>query len=481
MAIDKHQFAINSLWKVLEQFSAKGISMLVSIVLARILLPRDYGLIALTSIFTNLSDILIDGGFSTALIQKESIDDYDYSAVFSISFLISSFLYAILFCVAPFISVYYSSPELKNVLRVVGLTFFLQSFTAVRNGIVIRNMQFRLLFVCNLVASITSGLIGIIAAKSNFGVWALVLQRLTLQIVLTTLLFIKVKWRIRWRFDWARIRQMLSFSLGVVGSSLLNYMGGSIFSVVIGRAYSLTALGYYDKGSQLPMQFSLYTFGSMSNVLLPTLASSQSDLDRIKHIVRKVVGMTSFLIIPMMIGLSLVSKELIVLLFTSKWLPAVRIMQCACLYYLATPYMLINIQVFFALGHSGLRVKTECIRLFMMIVSLMIFGFYFHSSIESMAFVSALIAVVVAILTFFEVNKLIDYKLTELLIDVRKPVIASILMGLTIMAMEKSIPDNIIAALALKVGFGVIIYGILALFFRMSELNDIIQLLSKRD
>ena len=455
--------------------------MLVSIVLARILLPRDYGLIALTSIFTNLSDILIDGGFSTALIQKESIDDYDYSAVFSISFLISSFLYAILFCVAPFISVYYSSPELKNVLRVVGLTFFLQSFTAVRNGIVIRNMQFRLLFVCNLVASITSGLIGIIAAKSNFGVWALVLQRLTLQIVLTTLLFIKVKWRIRWRFDWARIRQMLSFSLGVVGSSLLNYMGGSIFSVVIGRAYSLTALGYYDKGSQLPMQFSLYTFGSMSNVLLPTLASSQSDLDRIKHIVRKVVGMTSFLIIPMMIGLSLVSKELIVLLFTSKWLPAVRIMQCACLYYLATPYMLINIQVFFALGHSGLRVKTECIRLFMMIVSLMIFGFYFHSSIESMAFVSALIAVVVAILTFFEVNKLIDYKLTELLIDVRKPVIASILMGLTIMAMEKSIPDNIIAALALKVGFGVIIYGILALFFRMSELNDIIQLLSKRD
>ena len=312
MQVTKKQFAMNSLWKILEQFSAKGISMVVSIVLARWLLPSDYGLIALTTVFTNLSDILIDGGFSTALIRKETVDDYDYSAVFSVSSSMSIFLYAVLFFAAPFVAGYYAEPQLTIVLRVIGFTFFIQAFTAVRNGIVNRNMQFKLLFYCNSTASIVSGAIGIVAAYMGYGVWALVAQRLTQQLALTVLLFIKVKWKISWKFNLGRIKEMLKFSLGVVGSSLLNYLGGNIYSVVIGKKYSVTDLGYYNKGEQLPMQFSLYTFGAMSNVLLPTISSCQNDLERVKHIIRKVVVMTSFLIMPLMAGLAITSKEVIV-------------------------------------------------------------------------------------------------------------------------------------------------------------------------
>lgn len=481
MSVDKRKFAINSIWMILQQFSAKGISMVVAIILARILMPSDYGLIAMTMVFTNLSDILIDAGFSTALIRKESVDDYDYSAVFSVSSIMAAVLYVILFFSAPYVASYYSSPELTAVLRVVALTFFLQSFTAVRNGIVNRNMQFRLLFVCNTTASITSGIIGVAAAYCGFGVWALVAQRLTQQLVLTVMLVIKVKQKVRWRFDWARIKEMLTFSIGVVGSSLLNFLGGNIYSAAIGKMYSLTDLGYYDKGNQLPMQFSLYTFGAMSSVLLPTISSCQSDLDRVKRIIRKVVGMTSFLIMPMMVGLALTSEEMICILFTDKWLPSVPIMQCACLYYLATPYMLINVQVFFALGHSNLRVKTEIIRLAMMMIGLGVFGIAMDCTINQLAFVGAVIAVLVSVVTYYEVRKLIAYSVKEVLSDMWRSAIGAVVMGVIIVAVDMMLStEGMVVSIVVKIAIGIGTFVALAFVLRMPERNDVMELLRRR-
>lgn len=481
MEINKKQFAVNSVWKVFEQFSAKGITMIVSIVLARILSPSDYGLLALTAVFTNLSDILIDGGFSTALVQKKEVDEYDYSAVFSVSSIISVFLYLILFISAPFVADYYDSPRLTLVLRVIGLTFFIQAFNAVRNGIVTRNMEFKLLFICNTTASIVSGILGIIAAYAGMGVWALVIQRLSQQIILTALLFFKVEWKIRWKFHFQRIRSMFVFSLGVVGSSLINYAGGNIYSIVIGKKYSVTDLGYYDKGGQLPMQFSLYTFGAMSNVLLPTISSCQSDLETVKRIIRRIVGMTSFLIFPLMVGMALVSRELIILLFTDKWLPSVEIMQYTCLYYIATPFMLINVQVFFALGHSAIRVKTEIIRFAMMMVGLAVFGFGLNCSMNELALVAAVIAVLSAIVTYYEVRKLISYSIREVMEDMWKPAVGALVMGSVVLLVEQAgIIESVVLLLLLKVFLGILLYGVLVFVLRMKEKDDFIELIFRR-
>lgn len=479
--INKRKFAVNAMWKILESFSSKGISMVVSIILARMLLPSDYGLLALTTVFTNLSDVLIDGGFSTALIRKEKVDEYDYSAVFSVSSSISVILYGILFVVAPYVANYYASEELTKVLRVVGLTFFIQAFSAVQNGIVIRNMQFKLLFACNTTASIISGILGIGAAYFGLGVWALVIQRLSQQGMLTTLLLYRVKWKIQWRFDIHRIKEMLTFSIGVVGASLLNYLGGSLYSVAIGKKYSVTDLGYYDKGNQLPMQFSLYTFGAMSNVLLPTISSCQTDLERVKKIIRKVVGMTSFLIMPMMAGLAMISTELITLLFTDKWLPSVPVMRCACLYYIATPYMLINVQVFLALGHSKLRVKTEIIRLILMATGLGVFGFALNCSMNQLAFVGAIIAVLVSLATYYETRKLIGYSVKEVISDMWKSTIGSVVMclALLIFASVNQMESTAITLIA-KVIIGGFVYGALVFLLKMPERNDVLELFRRR-
>ncbi len=481
MAVTKKQFALNSAWKILEQFSAKGVSMIVSFILARKLSSSDYGVLALTAVFTNLSDILIDGGFSTALIRKEKIDEYDYSAVFSISSSMSVLLYAILFFAAPFVADYYKEPQLTAVLRVIGLSFFIQAFTSVRNGIVNRNMQFRLLFICNLTASVISGILGVASAYMGLGVWALVIQRLSQQAILTGMLFIKVKWKISWKLDLQRIKEMLSFSLGVVGSSLLSFCGGNIYNVAIGKKYSVSDLGYYDKGHQLPMQFSLYTFGAMSSVLLPTLSSCQDDRERVKLIVRKVMGMVSFMIAPLMVGMALTSKELIVILFSDRWIFSVPTMRWACLYYLATPFMLINVQVFFALGHSKLRIKSEIIRLVLLAVSLWVFGFMLDCPMEQLALVGAVIAVIMSFVTYVDVRKLIDYKVNEVIHDVWKSFLGSAVMGAVVYYIQSLIKtDNNWISLFLKAATGVLVYIAMVFLLKIPEKDDFLVLLKRR-
>ncbi len=481
MPVNKKQFAVNSLWKILEQFASKGVSLIVTFVLSRILLPDDFGLITLTAVFTNLSDILIDGGFSTALIRKEHVDELDYAAAFTINSSMAVLLYIILFLTAPLISDYYNTPELTSVLRVLGLVFFVQSFASVRNSIINRNMQFKLLFFCNMVACILSGIAGIIFACCGFGVWSLVIQRLLQMVILNIVLFIKVKWKISLRLDIKRVKSMLKFSLGVVGASLLNFAGGNIYSLAIGKKYSVSDLGYYDKAGQLPMQFSLYTFGAMSNVLLPTLSSCQTDIERVKAIVRKVVKMTSFLIMPMMVGLALVSKEAVVLFFSDIWIPAIPMMYATCLYYLATPYMLINVQVFFALGRSGLRVKTEVIRLTLMTIGLIIFGFVMDCSVIQLAWVSGVIAVLVSAISFYEVGKIISYKISDAFQDVWKALVATLVMGGLLVLFENCIIiDNLVLSLICKGIIGFLTYLGMCFILKIPELNDVVGLIKRK-
>lgn len=484
MGITKKQFVNGASWKIMGDFSVKGITFLVSVVLMRLLSAEDYGLIALTNVFTSLSDIMIEGGFSTALIRKDKVDSLDYGCVLSVSGLISIVLYMILFLVAPFAAQYYHQPLLISVLRVVGLSLFLQVIASIRTAVVNRNFQFRLLSVCNTAGSIISGTMGIAAAYMGMGVWALVIQRLSQIVISNVLLFLKVKVKIKLSLEKERLKEIFRFSIGVVSSSLLNYVGGSAYSIVIGKRYSVSDLGYYDKGSQLPMQLSLYTFGSMSSVLLPTLASYQNDLGRVKEICRKVMRMTAYLIFPMMIGLLLTSTEITVMLFTEKWLPSVPMMKSFCIYYLATPFMLINVQVFFALGHSFLRVKTEVIRLIMMAVGLIVVAFILKMDVNAVALTMAVVAVLSAIVTFMETRKLIAYTWSEVLQDIWKAVSATVIMGSAItgvqLLMTRFFPSvtGYLIPLGLKVLLGVGLYFLISKWMKIHELNEILDMIS---
>ena len=236
-----------------------------------------------------------------------------YSCVLTVSLSIATVLYIIFFAVAPVVANYYEEPMFSPVLRVLGLTVFVQAFSATRTAVVNRNMQFKLLCYCHIAASVISGIVGIVCAYKGFGVWAIVVQRLMHNLLVTGLLFIMVKFRIKWQVSLERMKEILNFSAGVVSASLLYFVTNNLYSAVIGKRYSVTDLGYYSKGNQLPEQFSLYTFSAVSGVLLPTISSYQDDIERVKHIIRKVTAFSTYVIFPLMIGMMLTSEELIVL------------------------------------------------------------------------------------------------------------------------------------------------------------------------
>lgn len=475
--ITKGQFTSNAIWKMLEQFTSKGVSLLVSVFLTRMLAPEDYGLIAITAIFTNLSDILIDGGFGTALVRKNTIDEVDCSSVFSVNMFMAVVLYFFICVGAPYISNYYDEPDLTLVLRVITITFFLQAFSSVRTALITRKMLFRQLFYCNTAASIISGVVGILSAYYGLGVWALVLQRIIQTGAAIFFIQLVVQSRIAFKFDLARMKQMWLFGIGVLGSSLLNYMGGNIYNAVVGKTYSVKELGYSDKGNQLPMQISLYTFGAMSSTLLPTLSLAQNETNRFRYIVRRVVGMTSFLILPLMIGLSFISREVIVVLFTDKWMSAVPLMKASCIYYLATPFMLIDVQVFFSMGHSEKRVKTECIRILLMISSIIVFGLCLKRPLIELAWISSGIAVLTALVTHFEVDKLIAYPAKDVAQDIWKPVVSVAIMCIALFAIDILMPDFMpLLTMAMKILIGMLTYLFASYLLQTRELKDIIDM-----
>ena len=480
--VSRKQFTNGAIWKIIESFSSKGITMVVSILLARMLMPQDYGVIALTGIFLNLSDILIDGGFSTTLIRKKNVDDDDYSCVLAVSLLIATVLYILFFIAAPFIADYYDEPMFCPVLRVLGLTVFIQAFTSTRTAIVNRNMQFKFLCYCNIASSIISGAIGIFSAYIGLGVWAIVIQRLLQNILVTGLLFFAVKFKIKLSLSVTKLKDILKFSMGVVSASLLYFVSNNLYSAVIGKRYSVEDLGYYSKGNQLPEQISLYTFSAVSGVLLPTISSCQDNIERVKHIIRKITAFSTYVIFPLMVGMMLTSEELIVLLLTDKWKAAAPIMIGACIYYIGMPFTLMNAQVYYALGHSFMKTKVEIIRFILMTLGLILGSFILNCRIEQLTIISGVIMLIAALISAYEAGKLLKYTIKEMISDIWKPLIQTATMGEIVFTVGCLINhlniNEVIISLTVKVAVGILTYLLLSFILKpegFKEVENMIQ------
>ncbi|MBR3507281.1 MAG: lipopolysaccharide biosynthesis protein [Lachnospiraceae bacterium] len=481
--ISKEQFAKGTIWKLLERFTGRGISLVISVILARLLSPDDYGLIALTTVFTNLSEILIDAGFGTTLIRKKEVGDEDYACVFAISASVSTVLYIIFFSISPFVATYYNKPELTSVLRVMSLVLFIQAFGSTRNAFVNRNMQFKLLMKCNTVAAIISGMTGIACAYYGMGVWALVIQRLLHQTIITLILFVKLKWRPKFHFDKNKFNELFGFSAGVIGATLVNYMENCVNSLVIGKHYSVADLGYMDKAYILPEQISLNTIGAMTNVLLPTVSSYQDNIPKLKQVIRKVVRYTGYILFPIMLGMLVISKEAVVVLFSEKWLSAVPMMRFICIYYIATPLMLIDVQVFFGLGHSNTRLKTEIYRMVFILTGVMLCCFVFDWEIKYFSMMNAIAVSLGTLITHIEVKKLIGYSMMERIQDTYKALISSLFMCVVVLIVQHCINPIVIPEiikLIAEVLSGGVTYLILSMVLKIDVFSELLDIVSRR-
>lgn len=346
-------------WKFGERILAQGISFAVSVVLARLIAPSEFGVIALTWIFIALANVFVVSGFATALVQNKDATDVDFSTNFHCSLAVSLVLYAALFAAAPAVAAYYGIPQLAPVLRVMGLRIPVSSFSAIQHAWVERHMAFRKYFFSTLAGTLLSGAAGVALALRGFGVWALVAQYFTNTLVDIAVLSFTVPWRPRLVFSVPSAKRMMSFGWKVLAADLSGTFFDQLRSLLVGKFYTPADLAFYNKGKNLPELLTVNINSSIMSVLFPAIANINGDRARVKAAVRRSVSVTAYVLFPCLSGLATVAPSLILVLYTEKWASCVPYVQILGIAATVSMIGLVSLQVMKALGRSDVLLKLE--------------------------------------------------------------------------------------------------------------------------
>ena len=466
----------NLIWKFSERMLAQVVTFIVSIVLARLLSPSEYGTIALVMVFITIADVFVNAGFGNALIQKLNVDNIDYSSVLYFSLGISFIVYGILFVSAPYIANFYHSQILCSVLRVLGLRVPIAAFNSVQQAYVSKNMLFKRFFFSTLFGTLLSGVVGCIMAYKGFGIWSLVGQYLTNTIVDTTVLWFTVRWRPNLVFSFKRVKTLFSFGWKLLVSSLLDTGYQQLRSLVIGGKYTSSDLAYYNRGQQYPTLVVSNVNTSISSVLFPAISQNQENLEIVKNMTRRAIKTSSYIMWPLMFGLAVISKPLVSWMLTDKWLPCVPYLQIACFTYAFWPIHTANLEALKAIGRSDLFLKLEIVKKIIGLILL----------IGSMNFGVMAIAqsMIVSTLTSSFINaypnqKLLKYSYIDQIKDMMPSILLSLVMSVIIYPISFVI-NNSSLLIIVQVLIGGMIYILLSRIFRLESFMYIINMIKNR-
>ena len=417
------------LWKIAERFAVQGVEFVISIVLARLLVPEAYGAVALVTAFIGFANVFVTDGFGTALIQKKDADTLDFSTVFYFSIVLFLSLYGILWLAAPWIADFYDMPILKPVLRVLALKVPLAGVGSVQNAYVSRKMLFRYFFLTTSVAKVFSAVVGISMALAGCGVWALVGQELSNTAMSALMVFLIMKWRPTWEFSFARLKVLFLYSWKLLAQSLALQTYTELRSLVVGKVYTETDLAYYNSGSKYPHSIVKSVDTSMSAALFPAMSQAQNNPKRLLEITRKAVRFCSYAMSPLLVGLAVCAEDFTVVLLTEKWLPIVPYLQIICACLLLRPAQTALLQAIKAIGRSDLVLKMDIPVRVVGIVTLAIsvsFGVIWVA-------VSELLTEIVALGIYMVVSrKLVGYPIHKVLGDLLQNVALALVMGLAV-------------------------------------------------
>lgn len=428
-SISRNKVVASLIWKLLERGGTQGIQFVIQIVLARLLCPEDYGVLAILLAFIALANVFVQSGLNTALIQKKDSDIEDFSSVFWISLVIAALLYIILFFLAPIIAGFYHNDTLKPVLRVISITLFFGALNSVQNAYVSKNLLFKRLFYSSTGAVLISGIIGVVLAARGFGIWSLVVQHLVNNAVISIILWFTVKWRPIFFFSIKNITPLFSYGWKLLGSALLDTGYRQIYNLVIGRAYSGEQLGFFSRGEQFPQIIASNIDGSIQSVMLPTLSAVNNDKEEVKKLARKSISISSFILMPFMFGMAAVADNMVLLLLTDKWLPCVPFIQLSCIAFAFYPIHTANLTAINALGRSDIFLKLEVIKKIMGVIILLItlpFGMIW------MAIGRVTSSLIATVLNSFPNRKLLRYMYFEQLKDLSPSFIFSCCMSIAV-------------------------------------------------
>lgn len=350
------------LWSSVERFSVQGVQFLIMLVIARILDPKDFGLVGMLAIFLAVAQSLIDSGFSQALIRKQDRTEVDNSTVFYFNIVVSAILYLLLYAIAPWVAGFYNEPQLCSLMRVLCLIIIINSFAVVQRTLYTASINFKTQAKASFIAALVSGILGVWLAYNGYGVWTLVWQQLFNAGVSTLLLWVYSNWYPRWVYSWKSFRQLFSFGSKLLASGLLDTLYTNIYLLVIGKIFSASSLGFYTQADRFTKLPSSNITGIMQRVTYPVLCSIQDDDNRLREDYRKLLRLSAFFIFPMMCLLAGIAYPLVDLLLGVKWRFAATLIIPLSFTMMWYPIHGINLNLLQVKGRSDLFLRLEIIK-----------------------------------------------------------------------------------------------------------------------
>ncbi|WP_214079178.1 lipopolysaccharide biosynthesis protein [Mesotoga sp.] len=453
-----------------------GIQFVITVILARLLLPEDYGLLGMIVIFTSISQMFIDSGMTAALIREKNPSEEDFSTVFYYNLGLAILLYFVLFISANVISGFFDEPQLVGIIRVVGINLIIGSFGLIQRTILVRKLDFKSQTKIEVLAGLIAGIIAILMAFLGFGVWSLVVQLLSKQLIISTLFILNNKWKPLLVFNFSSFKRLFGFGWKMLVTGLLATLYNNVYNIIIGRVYSSSQLGYYTKSIQLRDLAAHSITTSVEKVSYPLLSQLQNERNSFKNGFMKIIKLSSFLTFPLMIGLTVAANPLIYVIFGEKWIPMVPYFQILCLAGLTFPHRAINLNILKVVGRSDLFLRLDILKIvvgllsigFVIVMNLGIYGLlwssFFHAQFAF--FVNSMFS-----------KRYISYSTKNQLVDMTPSLIASILMGIAMYLTNKLLPFNAYTNLLLQIPIGFAVYVYVCKMFRIKELETMIQLI----
>lgn len=464
-------------WKLFELGGSSVITLLVQIVMARILAPDEFGMLAIMLVFVNIGNVIVQSGLNTAIIQSPDATERDYSTVFWMSLTISVVLYAVSFFLAPTVAAFYDAPAIVAPLRVLVLILIVNAYNAVQEAIVARSMEFRKTARATVAAGLVSGTAGIASAIAGAGIWALVIQQLLFQLVKCIVLAFEVEWKPRFVFDRDRAVVLFRFGWKLLASGVLDQGYQSLADLIIGKQFTKTDLGYVSQGKKYPQALGSLLDGAIQPVMLSATSRVQDDVDLVKRLARRGLKTSTFLVFPAMTLFALVAQPVVLLLLGEKWLPSAWILQAYCFIYALLPIHTTNLQVLNGMGRSDLFLKLEVIKNLVGLAILCTAAFVF-GTIQAIIIGYMLTGVVCTFINAFPNKRVIRYAFSEQVRDILPAFILSLIAAAIAWPVSLLGLPGIATIVLQTIVMGLAYLGI-AVLFHVEELSYIVTTLKE--
>jgi len=469
-------------WKLMERSGVSVIHFVIQIVLARLLDPEHYGVLAIMMVFITIANQFIQDGFQTALVQNKDVTEEDYSSVLWLALFVAAAMYGVVFFGAPLIAVIYEAPGIEQPLRVLALMLFPGALNLVQQAKVTREMDFKKVFYSSTVGALLAGGVALVIAFMGGGLWALVVKSILDVLVASVIMFFTVPIRLRFTFNIKRIKVLFSFGWKLLASTILGSLYDNLSKLIIGKKYSMEALGHYEKGNQFPLLIINTVNEAVEGVMLPAMSAEQEESRKVGELMRNSIMMSSYLMVPMMVGLAAVAEPLVRLMLTEKWLPCVPYLQMCCLGMMTYQLDSCNLQAVNAMGRSDIFLKLEIVKKVIDVPFLLIAVFCFQSPLAIAAY-EMISGWAILFVNAYPNKKLVGYSGWQQVKDILPTLGLSALMCMSVMlcgrfCMNMALPDFV--TLVIEVALGVVVYVLLSVIFKPYPYRMALEMLKKQ-